>query len=87
MDKTTTNLESKVTLGEAAIRYSETVHKALNMRYGISGWYKAYIASEDFQNESSDFKKASFETYQSLSAMLDFMETESDEVDMTLENL
>lgn len=86
-ESTSENSKAKTLLGESVIRYDSTIHSAYRMSYGIRGWYKAYITSEDFENESDYFKEQSFETYQNLISMFSFMEPVIDQFDKSIEKL
>lgn len=85
--QTELNQEIKIDLGEAAIRYEDTIHNAYRKIFGISAWYKSYIVSEDFKRQTPEIKKDSFETYKGLISMFDFMEFKINEFDKSLEDL
>lgn len=81
----TTNQQIETVLGQTTIRYADTIHGAHNLVMGISGWYKAYIASDDFQKLSVEFKKESFEIFEELYSMFNFMEYKIDEIEPSIE--
>lgn len=68
-------------IAKSVIGYGDAIHSAYRKTCGISGWYKAYIASEDFQKLKPEFKKESFEIYDQITSMFDFLEYKINEIE------
>ena len=81
----TINQQIETVLGQTTIRYSDTIHCAHNLVTGISGWYKSYIVSEDFQKLEPEAKKESFEIFEELHSMFDSMEYKINEIEPSIE--
>jgi hypothetical protein len=76
-----TNDQIEKDIAQSVIGYGDTIHSAYRLTCGISGWYKAYIVSEDFQRLKPEFKKESFEIYDQLTSMFDFLEYNINEIE------
>jgi hypothetical protein len=72
-------------IAQSVISYGDNIHSAYRLTCGISGWYKAYIGSEEFQKLSPEFKKESFEIYDKLTSMFDFLEYKVNEIEPSTE--
>jgi len=54
--------------------HDETIHKARHMAVGLTSWYKAYMASDNFKDLPSRSQVESFEIYEGLKDMLEYLD-------------
>lgn len=61
---------AKQIVNDAAL-YSDELEVAYGCTHGISGWFKAFLSSNEFANLDEQSKKDAFESYEGLKWFLD----------------
>jgi len=74
MTKELTEEEKKENLYDIVSRYGDRIHDAIHCVFGMTGWFKGFLNSKEFDQLTPERKVEAFDTYERIKWLLEHFE-------------